>query len=621
MSSSDDCPNRPSDKSDLDFEQQPMVRWFSPTELVRTGTEAVVSALFGAYADWREIQALRAHNQKKTTEETDLLRTIPGITGGTNEWYDLSDPESLWIDYTADLGDGFDATHTVARILAKRHLTVGEHETERGRLLVMGGDQVYPTASRTEYRDRLVGPYKAALPCVTDETPPALFAIPGNHDWYDGLTSFLRLFTQKRWIGGWKTHQRRSYFAIKLPHDWWIWGIDVQLDSDIDEPQLNYFRSIAENDDVMPAGSKVMLCTPEPTWVYAETHDQSAYRNLGYFQDNVLDANDHELTVGLAGDLHTYARYANDNTDEQRFIAGGGGAYLYPSHDLPDHLTIETPNGHEEDFALQQEHDEGNGDSVYPDRATSRSLTWKALQLPFQNGGLGWVVAGLYLLFAWLLESSTIFTALSFSDKAAPSSLLKHLSQVEHVGTVLTTVLDTTKHTPSATLLALGLVGGLTAFADAEGVKKFGIGLLHAGAHLLLATLLMWGFACLNFNVLAPGLASTTATHVLLLVAEMGIVGGTLGGMLIGVYLILMNRLLGAHTNEVFSCQHSPHYKNLLRLHVTDDGTLRMYPLGVPTVETNWQLRPEGGSQDPWFVGETPIANRVELIEPPVDVQ
>ena len=36
---------------------------------------------------------------------------------------------------------------------------------------------------------------------------PTVYAIPGNHDWYDGLTGFLRQFGQDRWLGGWRTHQ------------------------------------------------------------------------------------------------------------------------------------------------------------------------------------------------------------------------------------------------------------------------------------------------------------------------------------------------------------------------------------------------------------------------------
>ena len=87
----------------------------------------------------------------------------------------------------------------------------------------------------------MAGPYAAALPAVSGHVP-VLFAIPGNHDWYDGLTSFTRQFCQRRTIGAWQTEQFRSYFAAKLIRNWWIWGIDIQLGSDIDYPQLRYFR-------------------------------------------------------------------------------------------------------------------------------------------------------------------------------------------------------------------------------------------------------------------------------------------------------------------------------------------------------------------------------------------
>ena len=65
-------------------------------------------------------------------------------------------------------------------------------------MLVMGGDQVYPTASNAAYEDRCKGPYQAALPEPPPNGSPTLYAVPGNHDWYDGLTAFLRLFARRR---------------------------------------------------------------------------------------------------------------------------------------------------------------------------------------------------------------------------------------------------------------------------------------------------------------------------------------------------------------------------------------------------------------------------------------
>jgi len=64
------------------------------------------------------------------------------------------------------------------------------------------------------------------MPWATPQ--PLMLALPGNHDWYDGLTSFLRLFTQGRMIGGWRTEQKRSYFTVQLPHRWWLYAVDIQ---------------------------------------------------------------------------------------------------------------------------------------------------------------------------------------------------------------------------------------------------------------------------------------------------------------------------------------------------------------------------------------------------------
>ena len=43
------------------------------------------------------------------------------------------------------------------------------------------------------------GPRARTTPrCRTPTDPPAMFAIPGNHDWYDGLTAFLRVLLPGR---------------------------------------------------------------------------------------------------------------------------------------------------------------------------------------------------------------------------------------------------------------------------------------------------------------------------------------------------------------------------------------------------------------------------------------
>ena len=141
-------------EEDLGFRPEDAVRWLSPRELWRAGVKVVLSSVFASYADKREVQEAL----QPTT-----LEVLPA--GG-----------ELWLDFVADLGDGFDATCTVAGLLAADRLDpelpsggkpVGP--LPRASVLVLGGDEVYPTASAQEYDNRMKGPY-LGLPCRTRRT-------------------------------------------------------------------------------------------------------------------------------------------------------------------------------------------------------------------------------------------------------------------------------------------------------------------------------------------------------------------------------------------------------------------------------------------------------------------
>ena len=189
-SGGDGPPDRPESftPDELRFTPQRATRWFSPGVLTQSGLKAGVTSVFGSFLDKRELQSSRP-------------RTV-------GELY--RDADELWFDYVADTGDGFEATATVAHHVAQPLLAVEglDDPVPRGQLLVLGGDEVYPAASTEGYENRLEGPWRAALPWTPpldpdDPAHPRLYAVPGNHDWYDGLTGFLRMFGQDRWIGGW----------------------------------------------------------------------------------------------------------------------------------------------------------------------------------------------------------------------------------------------------------------------------------------------------------------------------------------------------------------------------------------------------------------------------------
>lgn len=132
--------------TELGFTPQEQVPWLSPGQLIGTGVKVVLAAVFAGYSDKREIQAALPADQL----------SVPGLEPGT--------ATELWIDFVADLGDGFDATATVAHHVAAETITVTdtadrEHQLSRGNVLVLGGDEVYPTASAVAYEDRFKGPW------------------------------------------------------------------------------------------------------------------------------------------------------------------------------------------------------------------------------------------------------------------------------------------------------------------------------------------------------------------------------------------------------------------------------------------------------------------------------
>ncbi|MCU0954767.1 MAG: metallophosphoesterase [Hyphomicrobium sp.] len=312
-----------------------MVDWFDPHLLAKVGVRSILSSTIGSYTDQRLIQAAT----DPATE--DELKTRYDYSGSGQPSSALRPDASgaVWVDYIADLGDGFEPTYAMAYLMAEDRLKVegSDEPLPGGSLLVMGGDQVYPDANKHEYQTRLQDPYDWAF--SSDVPQRKLFAIPGNHDWYDGLSSFSALFCSARdriskglgtQIGGWRCHQHRSYFAIKLPHDWWIWGPDIQLADNLDDSQRDYFDLMA---DQTKPGDKIILCIAEPSWLHQN------YDNLHEIS-MLARKNGACIMAVLAGDWHHYSRYTCDRLGVQFITCGGGGAFAHATHGLRRRISL-----------------------------------------------------------------------------------------------------------------------------------------------------------------------------------------------------------------------------------------------------------------------------------------
>ncbi|CAI5703424.1 unnamed protein product [Peronospora effusa] len=267
----------------------------------------------------------------------------------------LAAKDEVWLDFMADCGDGFNSSYQIARLLAQPQLEVdcevpdseqvngddaSDHKNgkavklkmikrvfPRGDALVIGGDLAYPHPDSQTYETRLFRCFEYAMKPPSSYHPSAIstqkkipnglsslrdyegvsaFAIPGNHDWFDGLNTFTRYICQRDWLGGWLLPQKTSYFSIKLPHGWWLFGVDLALENDIDTDQFGYFERVAQSQ--MGPNDAVIVLTHEPRWLLNVYENKSNVDvKLSYLIEHILKG---RVAVRLAGDIHNYMRHS-----------------------------------------------------------------------------------------------------------------------------------------------------------------------------------------------------------------------------------------------------------------------------------------------------------------------
>jgi hypothetical protein len=523
----------------------PMTGWFDPGVLSQTAVMLLTANIFGRHSDTRLIEALGTQPQGS---------------------FDYSQQKGdFWLDYVADIGDGWNPTYAIAQAIA-----ADAQGTEPGKVLVMGGDQVYPYPSREAYARRTETPYKEAF--ADKAHKPDLFAIPGNHDWFDSLIAFSRLFCRpERGFAGCPTRQTRSYFALHLPRDWWLLGIDLQLGADFDEPQIRYFRQVAAQ---MSAKSNIILCVPEPQWIYECTYpgyDSYNARTLEYFSNEVIRQ---PISVSITGDMHFYTRHSSPE-GAHKIIAGGGGAFLHPTH-RPD--TTQLLDGFTEQVC-------------YPDKKVSARLAWKNLLFPFLNPRACGLPALIYALSAWFVSSRLNLADLDTFSNAAASAL------------------SIAVRDPFSGLWLLLVSAALVFFTDTHSqlYRLIGGG-LHAVAHLFAALGLAW--LAMHFTISWLGLTYGTPLQLLLAGALTFLGGALVGGFIIGLYLLISISVFGRHNGEAFSSLRIQDYKQWLRLRVDASGELTIWSFALDRVPRKWK---EGANGHP--VADDPRATAPRVID------
>jgi hypothetical protein len=369
-----------------------MVRWYSFGNLVRF-LQSYLSGVKHGHPDHREA----------------LAAADTPADPGWMPYVDLApreeDEGESWVDFMSDTGDGYDAVHAVAYVSEAPQLAGLRGVSAplpRAQALLLGGDTAYPIADRATLRDRMLLPHHDAR---TQWQQPVRqwLAIPGNHDWYDDLRGFREAFVESAFDGEhararahFHTPQRRSYYAARLAHNWWVLAVDCERTGDLDPAQLSYFQRAIRYAGAYPQ-PRVIMISHDPL----EHRDrppgvEAAPPRLQELLD-WLALQRAEVKLWLAGDLHFYRHDGAHGRAPDRIICGGGGAFLHPTHteDPP-------PEGAPEP-------------RLFPDPADSKRCARGGLLFPLHNLATSALLAVSYVCFFLLLRSGGIGEWLSWT--------------------------------------------------------------------------------------------------------------------------------------------------------------------------------------------------------------
>ncbi|KAL1353818.1 hypothetical protein HN51_042409 [Arachis hypogaea] len=641
-----------------------MVPWYSGTsaDLFKTVFDLIVSVtVFVGRFDMRMMQA--------------AMSKVDDDNHNGDIMYDhFNEKDDFWFDFMADTGDGGNSSYAVARLLAQPQLRTVKDDSvvklKRGDLLIIGGDLAYPNPSAFTYERRLFVPFEYALqpppwykaeqiavnkPEVPDGAElknykgPQCFVIPGNHDWFDGLQTFMRYICHRSWLGGWLMPQKKSYFALELPKRWWVFGLDLALHGDIDVYQFKFFSQLI-NEKVQEDDS-VIIITHEPNWLTDWYWNDVTGKNISHLICDYLKG---RCKLRMAGDLHHYMRHTHTQVNSEGpihvhhlLVNGCGGAFLHPTHVFSKFQKL---------YGVNYE-----CKSAYPSfEDSSRIALGNILKFRKKNWQFDFIGGIIYFILVF-----SVF----------PQCKLNHILQEDtfpgHVKNFLATVWNEfiyiLEHSYVSLAGAIALLVAAYSFVPSKlsRKKRAMVGILHVSAHLASALILMllleigvetcirhnllatsgyhtlyqwyrsvesehfpdptglrarieqWTFglypACIKYlmsafdvpevmavsrsNICKNGLESLSRGGAVIYYASVflyfWVFSTPVVSLVFGSYLYICINWLGLHFDEAFSSLRIANYKSFTRFHIRANGDLEVYTLAVDKVPKDWKLDPD----------------------------
>jgi hypothetical protein len=318
--------------------------WYFNTESWATGIYQKMTQL--RVDPWRA-HMIDAVRRAYSDGGDDLFRVTPG---------GIEAPGDFSFLVVGDPGEGDASQYS----LIARYLELGRRDEVK--FLIVSSDVIYPAGSMRDYEGNFYLPFQGfAKP---------IYAIPGNHDWYDALEGFNANFLEPRAaraaiearveadLGLTSTNTRRvdnllaeaarlralygvevaaqraPFFEIQT-EDFALLAIDTGILRSVDERQWEWIERALERS----RGKFIMTIVGHPRFAggqdtpsFAEGHDVSDSTATFVALYRLLAS--HNVRIAMAGDTHDFEYYREEigNADPTRvmhhFVNGGGGAYL-----------------------------------------------------------------------------------------------------------------------------------------------------------------------------------------------------------------------------------------------------------------------------------------------------
>lgn len=331
----------------LEATRRPSFSWFSPNALWRSRND-VLTRIADSTNDerrrWVELLHARGRNDTLSIDRCDL--------------------DSVSFLIFGDPGEG-DASQAA---LIEPLLEVGA-DTD---FALIASDVIYPAGDSRDYLENFYRPYK--------DYPAPIVAVPGNHDWYDGLQGFMLHFcgVARDPSGGsrmpsslrrrlaralWRTppppdpadrlggSSRRPSPEQDQPGPYFVLdtgplrivGIDTGISGELDRQQGEWLRRVSRD-----SGKPKLLLSGKP--IYVDATYQPGPIEGGGTVDEIVREPKHRYIAVVGGDIHNYQRYpvrVEEGRTIQYMVSGGGGAFMHATHKIP---RVQLPGTNEKDF-------------------------------------------------------------------------------------------------------------------------------------------------------------------------------------------------------------------------------------------------------------------------------